>query len=72
MDNNTIANRSLRTFVVTLSCPGGVAQMEVPSLAATHEQGADRAGRRAMWTAIARGWGDCDEVEVTDVTLLAE
>lgn len=43
----------------------GIGSIEVPSYL-----GADTAGRRAMWSAIAAGWGDVDEVKVQSVELL--
>jgi hypothetical protein len=54
--------RSLRTYLVTVSTPTGVGELEVPSLS-----GPDFAGRRGFWTAVAAGWGEPDQVTVASV-----
>jgi hypothetical protein len=58
---------SLRTYTVTLDTPSGIAQLDVPSTL-----GPDAAKRRAFFTACALGWGDLDDIMVTDVSEIIE
>lgn len=51
---------AIQTYEVTLATPAGDAVIEVPTY-----QGAEAAARRGYWLAIARGWGEPDEITVT-------
>lgn len=50
----------LRTFRIQVTTPNGVGEMDVPAFSE------DFAKRRAYWTAASIGWGDLDELEVTN------
>jgi hypothetical protein len=52
-------------FEVLLTTPAGDAVLEVPTFL-----GAEAAGRRALWSAVALGWGEPDQVTVAAVTEL--
>lgn len=54
-------------FLLTLSTPLGEAQLEVPTLI-----GENVARHRAIFTACAAGWGDLDEITVTECVLIGE
>lgn len=54
-------------FEVHLVAPGGEAVLEVPSFL-----GPEAAGRRALWSAVALGWGEPDEIVVAAVTGLVQ
>lgn len=59
-----MSTATVPTYRVQVATPGGPAELDVPTF-----QGPDAAKRRAYWTAVAAGWGDVDEVTVTNVTL---
>lgn len=54
---------TLTTYRVALDCPGGPVVLDVPSCL-----GPEAAGRRAVWTAVALGWGEPDEVTLADTS----
>lgn len=56
---------TIPTYRVELTCAGNIAVLDVPSL-----QGAEAAGRRAFWSAVAARWADVDQVAVTSTELL--
>lgn len=65
----------LERYAVRLKCPGvpvrfrdpgGALELEVPTTL-----GAEAAERRAKMTAVAKGWGDLDEVEILGSRKLA-
>ena len=56
----------LTAYTVTLSCPGGEAQIDLKAFSE------DAAGRRAWMAALHQGWGDVDEVEVAKVELCTD
>lgn len=56
---------AIPTYEVVLATPGGEVTLEVPTY-----QGAEVAARRAFWIAVAKGWGEPDEITVVSTISL--
>lgn len=66
-DTTTAHGLEIVAYTVTLDTPHGVGQLDLKS-----SLGPEAAGRRACISAVAIGWGDIDEVSVTDVTICTD
>ena len=55
----------METYIVTLTTPHGVGQLEVPTTL-----GQEAAARRATVAAMSYGWGDFDTLTVESVEVM--
>jgi hypothetical protein len=60
--NGAATMNNVPTYTVTLKTPSGQIQLDVPTF-----QGAQAAGRRALFAAAQAGWGDLDTITVEGI-----